>query len=182
MKPEDKALIRRARRNHARRVARGEVLPEPEFQRVVAKLVHAGVLVSNRPSPRPPPGPLPLSSYLKAGEREPRILEVLPAVVLKKPRLVAIDDMPDELAVALAALREHAENPPDFRGVPGAQYRRWVEKIGKKGAAPTRMKTLRLTVADSRTLENLRQHYVGQTDTEIIRAGLRELERHLSDE
>ena len=86
-----------------------------------------------------------------AGEVEPRILELLPALLIKKPSFFEErTTLPDDLAQVVRALRR-GEVPAEFRGIPGADLARWLPRLGGSGAAPSRLRCFRFS-AKSRLL------------------------------
>ena len=127
-------LKRRAKRRY-RTIARRRA--DPRYQRVMARLATAKLLVTSEELPAYR-GPISVKDALWAGEVEPRILELLPALIIKKPGL--FDDakaLPDDLMEVVRALRR-GETPSDLRGIPGVDLERWVPLVGHRGKRPAR--------------------------------------------
>ena len=114
-----------------------------------------------------------MKDVLWAGKVEPRLLELLPAVLIKKPSLVRVDKLPKDLAAVVGKLRRN-EVPPDFRGIVGSKLAEWVPRIGHKAKLPTRLKAFRLRKDDVDLLQALAKAR-NLTETDVIRAGLRAL-------
>jgi hypothetical protein len=138
----------------------------------VGVFVHAKLLTTNiKVEPRK--GPLALEDVLWAGRLEPRLLELLPAVMIKKPSMIEYGKVPPDLERVLDQLR-HNETPPDFRGIPGGKLQEWIPRVGHKGKLPTQLKAFRFKKEDVDLLEELAAER-GITETDVIRAGLRAL-------
>jgi hypothetical protein len=167
--PVDK-LAERARRRLAVLERRAR---DPRFLDVMGRFVHERLLVTNRKH-RMHTNPLDISDVLWAGEREPRLLELLPALVVKRPAMfVDAKDLPADLGEVVRSLRRDAI-PPDFRGIPGADVHRWLRRVGHRGKAPSRLKSFRFTPNDQRLLEQLSEK-LGVSETEVVRRALRTL-------
>lgn len=118
--------------------------------------------------------PVEVADVLWAGGLEPRLLELLPALIVKRPALfVDIAKLPDDLAAAVRALRMNRE-PGEFRGIPGAALLRWLPSVGHRGKLPSRLKSFRLQPGDLALLERLSET-LGITQTNVVRRGLRQL-------
>jgi hypothetical protein len=158
----------RARSATLRRRKRDE-----RFTSVVGRLVHEGLLVANHELERNQ-RPISVFDALWAGEVEPRVLELLPALLVKRPALFeAGQPLPEDLSTAVSDLRRD-RIPKDFRGIPGADVHRWLSRVGRKGKVPSLLKSFRLTPEDQRLLERLKDT-LGVSETEVIRRGLRAL-------
>ena len=99
---------------------------DPRFLRVIGGLVGLGVLETNYAVPVHQ-GPLDLAEALWAGEYEPRVLELLPALLVRMPAAFTRtgEPPPVDLDAVVQALQRGAV-PPDFRGTPGAKLRAWL--------------------------------------------------------
>ena len=148
---------------------------DPRFQRVMGRFVKEGLLHSNQ-GIAPHAEPLEVKDVLWAGEVEPRLLELLPALLAKQPSMfTAVTQLPDDLAAAVCKLRRNL-HPEEFRGIPGDALYRWLPLVGRKGKVPATPKTFRLTQEDVTLLRALaKQHGISETD--VIRRGLRALLR-----
>ena len=163
-------LQRRAKRRMAQLDRRRR---DPRYRRVLGRLVGLGLLTTNEAVPKAR-GQLDVADALWAAEVEPRIAELLPALLLRRPALfVDASALPRDLAEVVAALRRN-QVPPDFRGVPGEKLHRWVGSVGRKSGPPSRLKAFRLQSSDIDLLERLRDE-LGITETAVLRRGLRAL-------
>ncbi len=146
---------------------------DARFLEVMGRFVHDGLLVSNR-NHRAHKHRLHVSDVLWAGELEPRLLELLPALVVKRPAMfVDTNDLPADLDDAVRSLKRDFI-PNDFRGIPGADVHRWLRRVGHRGKAPSRLKSFRFTPSDQRLLEQLSEK-LGISETEVVRRALRTL-------
>jgi hypothetical protein len=98
------------------------------FLETMGFLTAKGFLETNYPVPRQPNRRLVLGEVIWAGrEVEPRILEVLPAAVLRLGAHFDFDaEKHPELACVLTALRNQAVDGPGFCGVPYAKLKFWA--------------------------------------------------------
>lgn len=146
------------------------------FVETMGRLVSAGILRTNLSAVRPHKRPVTLEDALWAGEVEPRIMELLPAIVLKRPSLLKLPkDLPEDLARVLFCVRRGTACP-EFRSVPAAQYLPWVERIGRQQRPPSSLRSFRLGVEDSTRLTRLRETLPAKSDTDVLRLALRVLE------
>jgi hypothetical protein len=91
---------------------------DPRFSRVLGRLIQAGHLRTNF-EVEPNETAIRVADALWAGEVEPRILELLPALLVNAPSLFEdAADTPDDLAEVVQSLC-CGETPNDFRGIPG---------------------------------------------------------------
>ena len=146
---------------------------DPRYQRVLGRLVGLGLLTTNEVVPKTRVR-IDVADALWAAEVEPRIAELLPALLVRRPALfVDTRELPDDLAQVVDALRRN-EGPPDFRGVPGEKLHRWLRSVGRKTEPPSRLKAFRLQASDIELLTKLRDE-LGITETAVLRRGLRAL-------
>jgi hypothetical protein len=165
-----KDLQERARQ---RRAALRRVWRDPRYKRVIGRLVAAGLLTTTA-DVEPHREPIDVDEALWAGRTEPRILELLPALIVKRPGLfLDVTTLPEDLDAAVRALRKN-QAPGDFRGIPGTALLRWLPSIGQRGKVPSRLKSFRLQQGDLELLERLSDE-LGLTQTEVLRRGLRHL-------
>jgi len=142
---------------------------DPRFVRTVGKLVGARLLEST--TIKPFKGNVTLQDALWAGQFEPRILELIPAIVLKKRNLFQLKEpLPEDLAAVLQGII-HGEETKTFRGVAPRLYLQWVERIGHKGKSPSLLKTYRFSNEDVRLLNELKNRTTLK-EIEIIRTAL----------
>ena len=162
-------LQARARRRHRalRRKHR-----DPRFRKVMGRFVEEGLLETNIEGIVPRRQPVSLDDVLWAGTVEPRIMELLPAVLVKKQSLLQLPkELPEDVAEVMHAIR-HGKPAPSFRGVPPAQYLRWVTQVGRKGRSPSVLKSFRFKHDDVLRLARLRNSLPARSDTEVIRMAL----------
>jgi hypothetical protein len=146
---------------------------DPRYLRTLGRFVEAGLLTTNQ-AVLPHREPLRIADVLWAGQAEPRILELLPAVLVKRPSMLADPtDVPDDLRHVVRCLARNLV-PPDFRGIPGADMYRWLPKVGRKGKLPARLKSFRLKPEDVHLLAHLARQ-LGISETDVVRRGLRAL-------
>lgn len=167
----------RAKELQARAAKRFAVLSrkrrDPRYQRVLGRLVAAGV-VSSSEETKPYKGRLEIEDVLWAGEVEPRFVELLPALIVKRPGLFkSVQGLPSDLEAAVTALRRN-ERPTNFRGVQGEALARWVPAVGHKNKLPSRLRSFRLQVDDLALLEQLTVR-LGISQTAVLRRALRAL-------
>ena len=163
-------LKERARRRHASNVRRRR---DPRYVRVLGRFVAAGLLSTSEAVPQHTE-PISVAEALWAGELEPRILELLPALLVKTPAFFSdATALPEDLAYVVQVLRK-SQDPQDFRGIPGRDVARWVPRIGRKNKLPSRLKSFRFTSDDTRLLARLSQE-LDTTETDVLRRGMREL-------
>lgn len=163
-------LVERARR----RLAREQRLRRSaRFRRVVGRFANDGLLLVNYDVPRHVES-LRVEDVLWAGQLEPRLLELLPALIIKRPSMFrGLSELPDDLCTCVSALRRDKE-PPDFRGIPGQSVRRWLKRVGRRGKVPALLKSFRFTPEDQRLLAHLAAE-LSVSETEVIRRALRAL-------
>jgi hypothetical protein len=131
------------------------------------------VLVTNQDI-QPYTLPIRIEDVLWAGEVEPRLLELLPALIVKRPSLfVDVAALPGDLEQAVRRLRRNLE-PEPFRDIPGARLLWWLPRVGRVGAVPARLKSFRLKPDDLRLLSALAEQ-LQVSETEVIRRALRAL-------
>jgi hypothetical protein len=98
---------------------------KPYFQRSIAWLVYLGLLRHNEVKGRR--CLVTLAELLRAGAIEPRILEVLPALLIHIPEAVKFraTDVPDDVRTLLTEIKRRKATRP-FRGVPAEKYLSWL--------------------------------------------------------
>ena len=151
---------------------------DPRFTRVMGRLVTAGLLKTTHEIDDNCYGetPVALADALWAGAVELRILELLPAILLKRPALIDVEGgLPDDLREVLHAIR-HDRTAPDFRCVPADTYLQWIERVGRKGRSPSVLKSFRFQKEDVQRLRRLKEKLPARSETEVIRMALQALE------
>jgi hypothetical protein len=163
-------LVERARARYAKIQRQRR---DPRYRRVLGRFVGAGLLSTSEPT-KPHRGAIRVADALWAGEVEPRILELLPALLIKKPSFFADrTQLPEDLAQVVRSLRR-AEIPTEFRGIPGADLARWLPRLGRTGTAPSRLRCFRFSAEESRLLSQLSRE-LDTTEVAVLRRALREL-------
>ena len=146
---------------------------DPRYRRVLGRFVSAGLLSTNDQTV-PHRSAVRVADALWAGEIEPRILELLPALLIKKPSFFQGEAaLPDDLARVVRALRR-GEVPGEFRGIPGSDLARWLPRLGRSGTLPSRLRCFRLSAEDSRLIAQLSRELC-TTEVAVLRRSLREL-------
>lgn len=147
---------------------------DPRFLTTMGFLAAKGMLRTNQPITLLPNKRLRLEDAIWAGKHvEPRILEVLPAAVLRLG--LHFDFQPEqqkELAEVLDHLRQQAQTGPDFLGVPYQKLKVWadlplLDKRVKTVVEKKVLKTYRLKPEVLMTLKELAE-VTGETETELI--------------
>jgi hypothetical protein len=135
--------------------------------------VAEGLLLTNQ-AVEPYAEPLKVADVLWCGEIEPRFLELLPALLVKRPSMfVETGPLPPELQRAVRKLRRNLV-PDSFAGIEGTKLYEWLPRVGLKNAVPARLKSFRVKPDDLRLLERLSRE-LGVSETEVVRRGLRAL-------
>lgn len=146
---------------------------DDRYLRAMGRFVAEGLLTTNQPI-APYEESVRVSEVLWAGEVEPRLLELLPALLVKRPSMFAdAAELPEDLALVVRRLRRNLE-PPAFRGIPGADLYRWLPKVGRKNKLPARLKSFRFKPEDLELLRHL-SDTLRLSETEVLRRGLRAL-------
>jgi hypothetical protein len=139
----------------------------------MGRFVHEGLLVTNE-SIQAYDEPLEVSEVLWAGVVEPRLLELLPALLVKRPGLFRdANELPEDLAEVVRKLKRDQE-PADFRGISGRDVHGWLRRVGRRGRAPSLLKSFRFKPEDQRLLRALSEQ-LGVSETEVVRRALRAL-------
>jgi len=146
---------------------------DPRYRRVLGRLVAAGLLVTNE-DVEPYRGRITVGDALWSAAAEPRILELLPAALIKRPSYFSDpENLPPDLREVVRALRR-GQTPAAWRGIDGQALRRWLPLVGHKGKLPSRLKTFRLTPREVALLARLASE-LGLSQTAVVRRGLRAL-------
>ena len=149
---------------------------DPRFVRVMGRLVAAGYLRTNLAEVQAYSGKVSLDDALWAGSVEPRIYELLPAIVIKRPGFFdGASALPADLAEIVRGIRR-GQATEDFRGISPRDYLAWVPRVGHRNKHPTLAKTFRFRRQDAVLLRTLAD-MLGVSETDVIRRGLRSLAR-----
>ena len=141
---------------------------DPRFLKVIGKFKQAGLLID--PSIPARRGLIFLDEVLWAAKIEPRLLELLPAVLIKKPSFVVSSGLPADLKAVVDAIRL-GRKVPDYRGVRGKNCEKWLSWVGRTGL-PSIMRSFRFQREDLDLLARLSQKE-GLSQTETLRRALR---------
>jgi hypothetical protein len=161
-------LLERAKRRQA---ALAKARRDPRYRRALGRFVAAGLLTTTE-SIEPHHEAIDVEEALWAGRTEPRILELLPAAIVKRPGLFRnVRDLPEDLAQVVRDLRKNRQ-PPTFRGIPGEALHRWLTVVGRRNKVPSQLKAFRLQERDIRLLETLSAG-LDVSQTEVLRRALR---------
>lgn len=142
----------------------------PRFQKVVGRLIKAKLFQAVSGIPKYS-GKLTISDCIWAGIYEPRILELLPALVIKKPSLFKdLETCPDDLEQIIKDIKNgQAKN--EYHGIPAKNYIRWLPLVGHKGKEASILKSFRFSSNDCRILNFLIAN--GYSEVGAVREGLR---------
>ena len=118
----DQIIARAKEKNATYRVLRDG----PEFQKTIAWFTYLGLLQHNRI--KPARFKVTLADVLVAARVEPRILEILPAVLAKVPDVLVFKfkDLPADLKAVLRGIREGVP-VLKFRNVTAEEYTQWLD-------------------------------------------------------
>ena len=143
---------------------------DPRYLNVIGRLVHEGLLDGGGVIPSR--ARATIDDALWAAEIEPRICELLPAIVFRHPRMfLQTRPLPDDLDLVVVELRRgRAETA--FRGVAAKKYMQWVTHVGRnKAKRPAIAKTHRFNDEDLARIEELKKRW-GVGETEVLRRAL----------
>lgn len=152
------------------------------FVATMGFLVAKGFLRTNRDIPLLPNQRLRIEDAIWAGQNvEPRILEVLPAAVLRLEKHFDLDpETHPELARVVAQLRRSEESGDSFCGMPYDKLRVWVVlPLPDRRMKPiTRKKVIKTFRLDPGAIERLRRMAKENncTETEVVERLLLEAE------
>jgi len=136
------------------------------YLRVVGKLKRAKLI--DVPDVPDYGGPVELNDVLWAGKIEPRILEVLPTLMVTRPKYLRAYKTPDDLKAIMQQIR--AGKPTDtFRGVPPKDYCKWLPE---RAMGSSVLKTIRMRPDEIQVIRNLKSKLGFRSDADVIRRGL----------
>lgn len=170
-----KALIRQIKEK-AEQDARNR--RDTRFLDTMGFLVAKGFLRTNMDIPLMPNKRLRVADAIWAGQMvEPRILEVLPAAVLRLRRHFDLDPKHQELITVMNQLKNREEKGKPFMGIPYEKIRMWAElPLRDRRVKPVgRKKILKTFRLEPEVVENLRVAAKDQgcTETEVLEMLLR---------
>lgn len=166
----NKKLLEKARR---RLKALQKLRKDPRYVRTIGKLKLAGLLeVRDIPEYR---GQVFLDDALWAAELEPRIYELLPAIIARRPKFFAFLHLPEDLERVVKEIkRGHPVTP--YQGVAPEKYNAWSSFVGRRSTAPKVMMAFRLGQEEMNILKRLAEK-MSKSQTQILGEALREYER-----
>lgn len=97
-------------------------------KRIIGFFVGKGLLIANDIKPTPSIK-LNIEEVIEVGlEVEQRILEVLPAAMLRFPKsFMHWEKVPEKLNIVLDCLKNNLDEGPDLAGIPYKNLRKWAE-------------------------------------------------------
>ncbi len=116
-----------------------------------------------------------LNEALWAAKLEPRILELLPALLARRPKVFVCLDVPQELELVVRELRVGRAKTP-YQGIPAQNYERWMDLVGHNKLRPKIMRSFRLSTAAIAILETLAKNQ-NTSQSAIIQQALSALVR-----
>lgn len=163
-------IRRRAREDAKRR-------QDPRFLETMGFLLAKGFLKTDLPIPRRPNKKLTVDDAVWAGRKvEPRILEVLPAALLRFPRHFITDTSRHyELLAIVKSLRNGDSHGPSLWNIPFDKLRAWQKLPTADGRVKLErriVKTFRLSPTIAKLLKESALQS-GCTETEILEQAIR---------
>lgn len=144
-----------------------------KYKMVIGKLIAHNLLENNRVKPYR--GPVDIKDVLEVANIEQRILEILPAILLKKPKLFRnTNELPVDIKNIVTQIRKNLV-PPHLRGIAPEKYLYWIDKIGRKNIKTSTLKTFRFTTDDLELLKKAKQETKLKSEIDVIRAALKKL-------
>lgn len=145
---------------------------DPRYKEVLGRLrqegfIFAPQIAATRSHPT-------IDDALWVGEIEPRVLELLPAIILRRKKIfLPVRELPEDLKAAINGLRR-ANASVVFRGVPPEKYAAWEAKVRKRGSKKlAQAKQFRFQEEDLKYLAKLKKHWA-LNETDVLRRALRE--------
>jgi hypothetical protein len=150
------------------------------YLEVMGRLVAEGVFLPEPPVP-PSREAVRVEDVIEVGEREPRVLELLPALLVKRPGMfVSRRELSGELASAVERLKA-GRVPEACFGISGTRLYRALERVTRARDKGSRLKAFRLTGADRELLLTLSDE-LELSETDVIRHALRVLNATLGEQ
>lgn len=155
---------------------------DPRFQEVMKVLKAYGLLYT--PQSHPLKYPLKQITFEQidfAGKLEQRICEVLPALVLRHPSVIADpQNMPQDLKAICEEIRRKGTATSSFRGVAPTAYMTWVQEFKRPNSKDRQIRVnFRFSHEDKKRMERLRKKLGIESNSELIRRALEGLETRL---
>lgn len=153
---------------------------DPRYRKVMGRLIDAGLIKSSDEEIVRHRQPIQVKDALWASVAEPRVAELLPALVIKKPSLLVTDEaLPTDLQSVVDAIQK-GRDLPDFRGVAPANYMKWVRELGHQGKTGSTLKSFRFRPEEQCRLRRLKSALGARSEAEVLRIALERLELELN--
>jgi hypothetical protein len=136
------------------------------YLRVVGKLKRAKLI--DAPGIPDYGGPVELTDVLWAGKIEPRILEVLPTLIVTRPKYLRVYQTPKDLKTVVDQIRT-GKATAHFRGVAPKDYCKWLPE---NAVGSSVLKTIRMRPEEIQMIRNLKSKLGVRSDADVIRKGL----------
>jgi hypothetical protein len=150
---------------------------DPRYLKTIGKLKREGLLdVRDVTEYR---GQVFLDDALWAAEMEPRIYELLPAIIVKRPKFFAFLKLPKDLEVVVKEIKKGRAKTP-YQGIDPEKYNHWVPFVGKRSTLPKIMKVFRLSQDDLEILMRLSKEK-SKSQTQIFSEALRAYAKKVSE-
>jgi hypothetical protein len=144
---------------------------DPRFLKTIGKLKKAGYI--DAPQVPPTGGLVFLTDALWTAKIEPRIYEILPAILLKHPKFFAYINLPEDLSRVVRELR--IGKPKTFyHEVSPELYERWIPFVAQNGRYPSVMRSFRFYKEDLLNLKKL-QKETGLTQSAVLRTAIEKM-------
>ncbi len=149
---------------------------DPRYLKTLGKLRLAGFLdVRDVPTHR---GQVFLDDALWAAKLEPRIFELLPAIVARRPKFFAFLQLPENLNLVVNEIKR-GQPVTAYQGIAPEKYCQWIQLVGRTDAEPKVMKAFRLSRDELAMLERLSER-MSKSQTQILSEALRAYELRVS--
>lgn len=111
-----------------------------------------------------------LEDALWAAKLEPRIYELLPAIIARRPKLFVFFELPKDLEAVVKEIKKSCVKTP-YQGVAPEKYSQWISLVSRKNKVAKVMKAFRLCAEDLAILDTLSQKQA-KSRTEILHQAL----------
>jgi len=150
---------------------------DPRYLKTMGKLKLAGLLdVRDIPDYR---GQIFLNDALWAAELEPRVYELLPAIIARRPKFFVFFELPEDLGHVVKEIkRGHPVTP--YQGIAPEKYNQWISFVGRKPTAPKVMKAFRLGLEEMSILKRLSER-MSKSQTHVLSEALRDYEQRVNE-
>ena len=141
---------------------------DPRYLRTMGKLKREKLVdVRDIPEYR---GQVFLQDALWAAELEPRIFELLPTIVARRPKFFVFFELPPDLDRVVKEIQVRRPITP-YQGIAAAKYARWEPLVSRNGKPVKVLRTFRLSTEDLETLDKLSKKKA-LSHTQILRLAL----------